>query len=79
MRQLEAIRADSEEQSRGHSRHDRHEGQRQSAYLLRLRQMQIHFVAVKVGIVRRAHALVEAQRAARHDACPVRHDRELMK
>lgn len=35
---------------------------------LGLRQVKIHLVAVKVGVVRRAHALVEAKRSVRFDS-----------
>ena len=44
--------------------HDAHElgGLRPS--LLRLGHVQVHLVAVKVGIVRVAHALIEAERPA---------------
>ena len=41
---------------------------------LRLWQVDVHLVAVKVGVEGVAHALVEAQRAARHDARAQRHD-----
>eukprot|EP00964_Phaeocystis_antarctica_P063854 scaffold38351_cov63-Phaeocystis_antarctica.AAC.18 len=46
--------------------------------LLRLRQVQVHLVAVEVRVVRCADALVEAQRAPLKDASAVRHDREPM-
>ena len=46
--------------------------------LLRLRQVQVHLVAVKVGVVRRAHALVEAERAAGQHARAVAHDGHLV-
>jgi hypothetical protein len=54
------------------------ERERLGARLLGLRQVQIHLVAVEVGIVRRAHALVKAEGAARHHARTVRHNRELV-
>ena len=65
---------------RGVTRRDKHAEQRErlGARLLRLRQVEVHLVAVEVGVVRRAHALVEAERAPLHHARAVRHDRELV-
>lgn len=45
--------------------HDAHEQRGLCARLLRLRHVHVHLVAVKVRIVRRAHALVEAEGPAR--------------
>lgn len=44
--------------------HDAHELGRLRARLLRLRHVQVHLVAVKVRVVRVAHALIEAERPA---------------
>ena len=40
-----------------------HQAERLGARLLRLRQVQVHLVAVEIGVVRRADALVEAEGA----------------
>ena len=41
-----------------------------------LGQVQVHLVAVKVGVVGRAHTLVEAEGAAFQDFCSVGHNRD---
>lgn len=43
---------------------DAHESGGLCARLLSLRHVQVHLVAVEVGVVRIAHALVESQRPA---------------
>jgi hypothetical protein len=40
--------------------------------------VQVHFVPIKVGVVRRADAFIEAEGAVGHDAGAVRHDGELV-
>ena len=40
--------------------------------------MHVHLVTIKVGVVRRRHAQVEAKRAVRHDAHAVTHDTHLV-
>jgi hypothetical protein len=56
----------------------RHELHRLRPRLLRLRAVDVHLVPVEVRVVRRAHALVEPQRAPRHHPRPVRHDAHLV-
>ena len=53
---------------------DAHQAGRLRPGLLRLGDVQVHFVAIKVGVVGRAHALVEAKGAPGHDAGGVGHD-----
>ncbi len=43
---------------------DAHERGGLGAGFLRLRHVHVHLVAVEIGVVRRAHALVEAERPA---------------
>lgn len=42
-----------------------HEDERLGFSLLRLRQMKIHLVSIKVSVVRRTHTLIEAKRPMR--------------
>jgi len=55
-----------------------HELRRLHASLLGLRHVEVHLVAIEVGIVRRADALVETEGAVRNDACAVGHDGQLV-
>ena len=57
---------------------DAHEVDRLRPRLLRLRAVNVHLVAVKVRVVRGAHALVETKRSPRHDPSSVRHDGHLV-
>ncbi len=51
---------------------DAHEAVRLGLRLLRLRQVQVHLVAVKVCVIRRAHALVEPL-TSKNDKSPTYH------
>lgn len=57
---------------------DPHERQRLRLGLFRLWQMKIHFVAVKVSVIRRTNAFVEAKCPVRHDFRVMRHDTEFV-
>ena len=57
---------------------DAHQVDRLRPRLLRLRAVDVHLVAVKVRVVRRAHALVEPQGPPRHHPRAVSHDGHLM-
>jgi len=57
---------------------DRHDLGRLRARLHGLHHVQVHLVAVEVGVVRRRHGEVEAEGGVGHDLDPVRHDGHLV-
>src|ERR1700722_19430969 len=44
-----------------------------SSCLLCLRNVQVHFIAVEISVVRRSHGQVKSERRVGHDAYPVTH------